>query len=267
MKVHHRSINKDRSGMIKFTAEEPEDLWHIFNILRKDDLLRAKTVRNVKNETSTGSVSTKREHFHIKIKVEDTFFDESVCCLSAKGRNVEENKFVKMGQYHTIDLELNEKFELEKDHWDSVTLKRINEATDIAAKAEVGAVVMQEGLAHVCIVLPSLTVVKSKIQLAIPQKRRPDKYKQAMENFYKKIAAAISLHLDLERLKCILVASPGFTRDEFLNFIFQPIEANRKFFTHKQKFLSVHSSSGHVHTKKLRFFHQDPFLIRMKYEL
>ena len=107
----------------------------------------------------------------------------------------------------------------------------------------------------------------SKIQLAIPQKRRPDKYKQAMENFYKKIAAAISLHLDLERLKCILVASPGFTRDEFLNFIFQPIEENRKFFTHKQKFLSVHSSSGHVHTKKLRFFHQDPFLIRKKYEL
>ena len=38
-------------------------------------------------------------------------------------------------------------------------------------KAEVGAVVMQEGLAHVCIVLSSLTIVKSKIQLAIPQKR------------------------------------------------------------------------------------------------
>ena len=36
-----------------------------------------------------------------------------------------------MGQYHTIDLALNEKFTLEKDHWDSVTISRINEACDI----------------------------------------------------------------------------------------------------------------------------------------
>jgi len=40
MKVHHRSINKDRSGLIKFTTEEPEDLWHIFNIINKNDTLR-----------------------------------------------------------------------------------------------------------------------------------------------------------------------------------------------------------------------------------
>ena len=104
---------------------------HIYNILQPNDKLQASTVRNVKTETSTGSVSTKREHFKIKIKVESTFFDETVCCLSAKGRNVEENRFVKMGQYHTIDLALNEKFTLEKDHWDSVTISRINEACDI----------------------------------------------------------------------------------------------------------------------------------------
>ena len=126
----------------------------------------------MKTETSTGSVSTKKEHFHIRIKVEDTFFDETVCCLSAKGRNVEQNKFVKMGQYHTVDLILNEKFELHKEEWNWATLKRINEAADTMAKADVGAVVMQEGLAHVCLVLPSLTMTKAKIQLSIPQKRK-----------------------------------------------------------------------------------------------
>ena len=49
-----------------------------------------------------------------------------------------------MGQYHTIDLELNSKFTIEKAHWDSITLKRIREATDVNLKAEVGAVVMQD---------------------------------------------------------------------------------------------------------------------------
>lgn len=70
-----------------------------------------------------------------------------------KGRNIEENEYVKvndkyiiinifynfnlilnfnlqMGAYHTIDLELNRKFTLMKEEWDSVDLERIEIATD-----------------------------------------------------------------------------------------------------------------------------------------
>jgi len=36
------------------------------------------------------------------------------CKLRLKGRNIEENDHVKMGAYHTIDLELNRKFTLKK---------------------------------------------------------------------------------------------------------------------------------------------------------
>ena len=43
-------------------------------------------------------------------------------------------------------------------------MRRIKEATDVNLKAEVGAIVMEEGLAHVCLVLSSLTIVKAKIQ-------------------------------------------------------------------------------------------------------
>ena len=32
-----------------------------------------------------------------------------------------------MGAYHTIDLELNRRFTLSKDHWDFVALERIGE--------------------------------------------------------------------------------------------------------------------------------------------
>lgn len=166
MKVHHRDINhKNKSGLMIFTAEEPEDLWHIYNIMDNGDKLTASTIRNVKRETSTGSRTTERKHFKITIKIEATTFDESVCCLSAKGRNTEQSEYIQLGQYHTVDLELNRKFTLEKGLWDSITLRRIREATDLNLKAEVGAVVMQEGLAHICIVLSSLTVVKAKIQV------------------------------------------------------------------------------------------------------
>ena len=46
------------------------------------------------------------------------------CMLRLKGRNIEENPHVKMGAFHTIELELNRKFELRKALWDSIHLDR-----------------------------------------------------------------------------------------------------------------------------------------------
>jgi len=88
-------------------------------------------------------------------------------------------------------------------------------------------------------------VAHGALELNINYFRRPDKYKAAMENFFKKIKSAIELHFDFEKLKCILIASPGFTRDEFLSFLLKPIDENKLFINSKEKFVSVHSSSGY----------------------
>lgn len=77
-----------------------------------------------------------------------------------------------MGAYHTLDLELNRKFTLQKALWDSIALERVEMACDPAANADVAAVVMQEGLAHVCLITPSMTLVRSKIDITIPRKRK-----------------------------------------------------------------------------------------------
>ena len=56
---------------------------------------------------------------------------------------------MKMGAFHTIELELNRKFELRKPMWDSIHLDRIEQATDPGRSADLAAVIMQEGLAQV----------------------------------------------------------------------------------------------------------------------
>lgn len=38
--------------------------------------------------------------------------------------------------------------------------------------AEIAAVVMQEGLANICLVTSSMTIVRAKIEVAIPRKRK-----------------------------------------------------------------------------------------------
>ena len=51
-----------------------------------------------------------------------------------------------MGQYHTLDLEMQRNVTIIKDEWDSVALDRVKDACDVSKKAEVGAVVLQEGM-------------------------------------------------------------------------------------------------------------------------
>lgn len=77
-----------------------------------------------------------------------------------------------MGAYHTLDLELNRKFTLTKPEWDSVTLERIEMACDATQSADVAAVIMQEGLAYVCLITSSMTLVRTKIDVTIPRKRK-----------------------------------------------------------------------------------------------
>ena len=100
------------------------------------------------------------------------FFDTEASTLRVNGKNVEENKYVKMGAFHTLDLELNRAFTITKECWDVVHLDRIEACCDISKRAEIAAVVLQEGLANVCLVTEYMTVVKKRIEVNIPKKRR-----------------------------------------------------------------------------------------------
>ncbi|CAG8541393.1 7651_t:CDS:10, partial [Racocetra fulgida] len=148
MKLVRKRIDKDRSGTVELYPEELEDMWHVYNLISVGDSLKATTIRRVQNESSTGSVESQRIRLTLTITVEDIDFDPQGGLLRIRGRNMVENKYVKMGMYHTIDLELNRNFTLFKSEWDIIALERIEEACDITKQADVAAVVLQEGHKH-----------------------------------------------------------------------------------------------------------------------
>ena len=48
--------------------------------------------------------------------------------------------------------------------WDSVSADLVNNACDVANRADVAAVVMQEGLAYVCLIPSSMTLTRQRIE-------------------------------------------------------------------------------------------------------
>ncbi|CAN0293174.1 unnamed protein product [Ectocarpus sp. 12 AP-2014] len=251
MKVLRRQISsKDGDGFVQMKTEEAEDMWHAYNLIADGDRVRTSTVRKVVNESSTGSTTSKRVRLSLTIAVERVDFDSDSCLLRLSGRNSEENPHVKIGAYHTLDLELNQVFSIEKDVWDVIHLERIETSSDPAKKAEVAAVVMTGGLAHVCLVTSHMTVTRARIEMNIPRKRAGSSdHQKAISRFYEAVYQAIVRHVNFQQIKCLLLGSPGFVKDDFFEFL--NLEAVRReervLIENKSKFVLVHASSGHKH--------------------
>ena len=131
-----------------------------------------------------------------------------------------------MGAYHTFDIEIQTDFSLTKDVWDTFDLQRLEESADAANRSELAVVVMQEGLANVCLVTQSLTVVKSKIEATIPKKRRKNhisshKYDSSLQRFFQAIYNALSVHIDWEKIKVLILASPSNLKEQCLDYMVQ----------------------------------------------
>jgi protein pelota len=124
------------------------------------------------------------------------------------------------GSHHTLELEAPRKFTLEKAHWDSVALDMVKEATADKATADLAAVVMEMGLAHVCLVTKTMTLVKQKVELSVPRKRAGStQHEKQRDKFFDYIIAALLQHIDWSMVKAVIVASPGFVKDQFMDYM------------------------------------------------
>ena len=147
----------------------------------------------------------------LTIEVKKTEFDAEACVLHLAGTNSEESEHVKLGAYHTLHLELNRNFTVEKDCWDAVVLERLDEAADPARGAEVAAVAMQTGLGHVCLISGHMTITRAKVEVHIPKKRvGASGHAKAVTRFNEQMYQAVLRHIDFNKIKCVLVGSPGF---------------------------------------------------------
>ena len=255
MRLVKQSIDRDGNGSITLLPEEAEDMWFAYNILRPTDRLRASAVRRVTTESATGSTSSTRVHITLLISVEKLDFDTQASALHVAGRVIEENKYTKVGQWHTLDLELNQNFSLEKTDggWDSVARGLVREACDPAKQADVWAVIMQEGLAHLAVLTGQRTVLRQKVEMTVPKKRGIGKqgdHDKALEKFFQITLDTLLRQLDLSENKPILLASPGFVAQAFMKYLLGTATrtGNKALLAQKSNFVVAHAASGYLHS-------------------
>lgn len=75
---------------------------------------------------------------------------------------------------------------------------------------------------------------------------------QGLAKFFESVMQGILRHVDFDVVKCVIIASPGFVRDAFFEYMMQQAVKtdNKVVLENKGKFLLIHSSSGFKHSLK-----------------
>lgn len=254
MKIVRRELVSDGPGSVKIIPEEGDDLWVAYNLIAQGDTVLAVTVRKVLREAASGGRDAERVKLKLEIKVENVEYDKEGSALRIRGKNILENEHVKIGAFHTLEIELHRPFVLRKVVWDSLAREVLRQASDRSASADLAVVLMQEGLAHILLIGKSVTITRSRIETSIPRKHGPAiaGYDKALNKFFDMVLQAFVKHVDFKVVRCAVIASPGFTKDQFHRHLL--LEAERKqlrpIIENKSRILLVHTTSGYKHSLK-----------------
>lgn len=252
----------DSGGEAKLLAEHEEDLWHAYNLIVVGDAVSASTLRKVQRETTTGSTTSERVKLTLRVRVKAVDFDPEAGELRLSGivlgdaRTNETPEGVRLGSAHTLQLETGRAFTVIKDVWDSVTLERLKEATGegAASTAELAAVLLQPGLATICVVSNGMSIVKARVETHIPRRGNAVQLQaaeKATQKWRQQVLSAILKSVDLEKIKVLVVAGPGFTKDDFVRWVDEEVgrrgEEGRSLQKSRSKWVLMHANSAHKH--------------------
>ncbi|KAL2819358.1 eRF1 domain 1-domain-containing protein [Aspergillus cavernicola] len=268
MRLIKNRIGHDGSGSVTLIPDEPEDMWHAYNLIVPGDLLFATAVRRVTTTAATGSTSSSRIRLTLEIRVKTLDFDPQNSQLHVSGQIMNETPYTTIGQHHTLDLELNRQFTLEKKEgpdgegsvWDSVAVEALKEAVDEGGnrKAEAIAVIMQEGLAHICFIGQFRTVLRQKVEMSVPKKRIGGDHDKIMAKFFKTTLDTLLRHMEFntsatsmsnnDPVRPVLLASPGFVAAAFQKHIQTVAITTPALKRLLPSIIVVHSASGYTHS-------------------
>ena len=236
------------------TPESADDVWHVYNLISVDDEVECTTTRKIKGPEQEGGrdANAKTRRLTLRVRCEDVEYDAEGSTIRVKGQNKTECEDVKLNAYHTLEIAIGRGVKIEKLEWDAVDVRRLEEAADPSASADLAAVLIVEGRANVVLVGANRTIVKGRIETSMPRKRGMALmgYEKAESKFFNNVAAVVQRHVDFNNVKCLVIAGPGFAKDAFYDFL--KLEATRQNWktlqTNFKNIIKAHASSAYVHS-------------------
>ncbi|MFH1978589.1 MAG: mRNA surveillance protein pelota [Candidatus Aenigmatarchaeota archaeon] len=197
-----------KEGVIKLAADSLDDLWHLSHILEPGDLVTARTLRKTAIKRGTEIELGEKRPITLTIRVDRTDFHMYTHKLRITGKIVSGPENIQISSFHTIDADPGITLKIQKK-WKTYQLERLKKARIkkpflfmclIDREQADFASMKESGLQW----LGSINFKKIKGK----EDNRDDYYRKVMEKLESE-----------EEYQHIIVAGPGFEKDNVLKFI------------------------------------------------
>ncbi|KAK7284951.1 hypothetical protein RJT34_19705 [Clitoria ternatea] len=221
MKLLEKDFGANQPGTAKIMAEEPDDMWTLYNLILPDDVVSSETTRKVHLESTKATASRMKLTLHLKVTCRDFHKDSST--LRVRGKNIEHNPFVAAGSFHTITLEPNKPFHLRKKNWNPETIETLIETAENNPKSssDLAVVLFQHNRAEIHLIGKGSTTCCSRIESQITNSNLNSIKKGANSSFFREVFGALNKHVDFKAVRSVVIASDGNSpvKDEFRRFM------------------------------------------------
>ena len=216
MKVLKMKLKK---GIVKVLLESLDDIWHLYNIILRNDEVHARTTREVKVEDRYARPQRgKRVSVLLGVKVEKVLWDRSLNRLRVHGIvcKAPEDLNVK-GSHHTLNITVNKPITIVKSKWLRHEVERLKRASKTAVAPIIVTSIDDEG--YCLAVLRQYGIdVKVEAKTKLPGKFEPEKRTQATREFFKDVLKVLR-QVWMKLRSPIVIIGLGFTKGDFAKFI------------------------------------------------
>ncbi|CAI8614729.1 unnamed protein product [Vicia faba] len=217
MKLLEKDFALNQTGTVKIIAEEPDDVWLLYNLITVGDVVTADTTRKVHLESNKNTASRVKLTLHLKVTSRDFHKDSST--LRVHGRNLESNQHVAAGSFHTLSLERDKPFELRKKIWGPHAVEALSDATENSSSsssdANLAVIVLQQHQAEIHLLGKGVTTRCTKIEAS----SHSHKKSSSSNVFLRDVFAAFVKHVDFKVVKTVVIAGDRDNPTIFRRFL------------------------------------------------
>lgn len=210
MKQIYSNIKK---GELKIKIENLDDLWYLSTIIDPKDLVKGKTIRKIKlGKEEQRKLKIIKKPVFLKIEVEKIEFSKTSDILRISGIIKEGPEDIKLGSYHTFNIEENSIITIIKEKWLKYQLGKINEACSEKI-SKILIVVHDREEAYFALLKKYGYDLLSNIKGEVQKKAEIETIKG---NFYLEIINQIKIYDEKYKLNQIIIASPAFWKEDLM---------------------------------------------------
>lgn len=206
-------FSDQKKGIFKVVPENVDDLWHLSHVVDVNDTVESITYRREeKRDDINRSVAREKKKVKLTIKVQKVELKEGLRISGVITQGAES-----LGSFHTFIIGPKDTLTITKERWPAHLIERLKDAQKSTNRPLVLLLVLDDESADFALIRQ--TNVEFLVTIEGKKRGKLFESKDTTNQYFSKIHMALTEYCQRETLKKIVIAGPGFVKDDLFSYI------------------------------------------------